>query len=529
MPDRGQLVAFAAYGPLHRFVPPYHAPIGTDRQYQALDEYAYHEWVAGTLGDERTVDFLIQRRMYIYFLMGQYEQALGIGERLLARHRAAGNRTGEAKTLADLAELYVSTGRSVEGMRYLARAGLILERTRRTDRYLSALCSYGDAATSAGLYELAAAFYEDYYAGNGPDENAYIEVVYTELLVSWGLWLHHLGQSMEAGQRLRRAEAVAAAWLARYGGPGERDNVQVLTGVRALVLAKLGEPDRAIELAESAIDAHAVHARPRYGGWMPHLALGVALRQRGDHAGARRELTAARTAVRALVARVNLDLLIQLELAELAADVLGPQACTDLVEAVREQTRQLWHQRRQRLAMLREARQREELDAQQARTAAALLRDPLTGLGNRRRFDQMITALEAGDPTAPVSLLLIDVDKFKAINDAYSHSIGDQVLREVATIIDNHCRAGVDIPVRYAGDEFTVFLRTDLAGAVEIAERIRTAVAVADFDAIAPGVPVSISAGVAAARRGTGARHLFHIADARLYDAKRSGRNRVCA
>jgi diguanylate cyclase (GGDEF)-like protein len=88
--------------------------------------------------------------------------------------------------------------------------------------------------------------------------------------------------------------------------------------------------------------------------------------------------------------------------------------------------------------------------------------DPLTGLANRRRFDQL---MDSGDLPRPTTLLVIDVDKFKLVNVHYSHTAGDLVLRDIGTILKAHCRAAADIPVRYAGDEFTVFLHTDLPAA----------------------------------------------------------------
>jgi diguanylate cyclase (GGDEF)-like protein len=177
--------------------------------------------------------------------------------------------------------------------------------------------------------------------------------------------------------------------------------------------------------------------------------------------------------------------------------------------------------------MLRQARQREELEIEWASTEAALMFDPLTGLGNRRRFDQLMGAIDAGELPAPISLLIVDVDKFKAINDTHSHSAGDYVLRELGVILKANCPAADPVPIRYAGDEFTVFLQADLPTAVATAERIRSAVATTDFDEVIPGTPVSVSAGVALLRSGMSATDLFRVADNNLYQAKRGGRDRV--
>src|SRR4029450_8392545 len=126
---------------------------------------------------------------------------------------------------------------------------------------------------------------------------------------------------------------------------------------------------------------------------------------------------------------------------------------------------ELWRLRLHRLGRLRQARQREEVEAARARAQQEILRDALTRLGNRRRFDLLLN----DDLRTPLVMLLIDLDHFKAVNDAYSHSAGDRVLREVGAVLRTHCRPG-DEAVRYAGDEFVLFLRCEPTAAREVAE-----------------------------------------------------------
>jgi diguanylate cyclase (GGDEF)-like protein len=223
------------------------------------------------------------------------------------------------------------------------------------------------------------------------------------------------------------------------------------------------------------------------------------------------------------------ELIVAHELAVLAAQTDGGPAARDLLAALDVQNRLLGQQRMQQLTALHHARNREELALERAGTQAALLRDPLTGLGNRRQFDQLMAELDTGAVAGPVSLLILDVDKFKAVNDTYSHTAGDAVLRRIGAVLAACCRTGQDVPIRYAGDEFTVFCYVDVAAAIEVAERIRAAVAGTDVDRIAPGAPVSVSIGVAARTDGMTAAELFQAADANLYHAKRGGRNRVAA
>ncbi|GAB1640711.1 diguanylate cyclase [Krasilnikovia sp. MM14-A1259] len=524
------LVRMSPVGPFFRFVEQVRELVDHDRLNEALVMTDELQWVAAAFHDRPTVDLLIQRRMYTYLELQQYSAALAVGAQLMARHRAVGNLPGEARTGADLAELCLLGGRVTEGMRHLARAGLLLESTtRHNEGYHGALCSYGDAAAAAGLYDVAAAFYEEFHANCASTVRAVFEYRYGSLLVSWGLWLDQVGQSFEAGHRWRRLEEITGAWLTTLGPAAAANDVEVITSARALALAKLGRHDEAIALAQPVVVARHTGPYTAVDVWWAHLALAVALRARGEHEAARRESLAADYLVCQDIMAADDRLLVQRELAVLNADALGREACGDLLVALQAEAKHLWRQRRQRLAMLHEARQREELEIAHARTHDALLRDPLTGLGNRRRFDQVMSGLRPGDGIPPVSLVLIDVDNFKTINDTHSHTAGDRVLRDIAAIIGAHCRRDIDTPVRYAGDEFTVFLDGDLASAAAVAERIRAAVAATDFGHLTPGTPVSISTGVATLRAGMTAADLFHAADTNLYRAKRGGRNRVAA
>ena len=355
--------------------------------------------------------------------------------------------------------------------------------------------------------------------------NTPYEIAYATTLMFWGVRLDHLGRDREAAVRLRRCLRIVDLWL----GSSSDDHTSMALAIRsiqALALAKLGEIDRAGPIAAEIV----VPLREQEQHWaarLAHLALGVSLRGRGDPAAARREFIAA-DQLCARGARSVERLLIRYEIALLAAEMCGGEAGRDLMDTVREQARTMWQLRLDRLAMLRQAQQREQVESERALAEAELMRDPLTGLGNRRTFDRIMNAIDTGTLPGPTVLLLIDVDEFKAINDAYSHSSGDRVLVEIARILRAHCRAE-DVPARFAGDEFTVFLRADLGAGRDAAERMRSAVAAADFSAMTPGTAVSISAGVAALRPGMTGRDLFQEADRRLYQAKRDGRDRVSA
>lgn len=154
------------------------------------------------------------------------------------------------------------------------------------------------------------------------------------------------------------------------------------------------------------------------------------------------------------------------------------------------------------------------------------LSDALTGVGNRRALQEHLRAglsvAERGQQ--PTSIILMDIDHFKPINDKHGHSGGDQVLVQMAQLLTDQLRAS-DRLGRWGGEEFMVVAQaTPMHAALELAERIRKAVAAFEF---AHGDPVTLSLGVTQTLPGDTADSLVHRADKALYRAKNGGRNRV--
>lgn len=161
-----------------------------------------------------------------------------------------------------------------------------------------------------------------------------------------------------------------------------------------------------------------------------------------------------------------------------------------------------------------------------------LERDPLTGLGNRRALTFQGAQWLADNIRykQPLSMLVMDLDRFKAVNDNHGHPAGDRLLCALANTLREVTRAS-DLCIRIGGDEFVVLLpRTDLSNAMECAERIRRAVAKLVVETPTGGlVNASVSIGVATYRHGMDLDQLYHQADGALYAAKRAGCNRVLA
>jgi diguanylate cyclase (GGDEF)-like protein len=175
---------------------------------------------------------------------------------------------------------------------------------------------------------------------------------------------------------------------------------------------------------------------------------------------------------------------------------------------------------------------RDEIERQNRELQTLASRDALTGCLNRRSMMQQFSSFWGLSQRheMPLACAMIDVDKFKSVNDRFGHATGDEVLKQVATILQQAARES-DVVCRYGGEEFCVLMpHTDLAGARIAAERFRAAIESHDW----PVTPITASFGVCchvAGENGTpvSVEQMLERADAALYHAKHTGRNRVCA
>jgi diguanylate cyclase (GGDEF)-like protein len=157
------------------------------------------------------------------------------------------------------------------------------------------------------------------------------------------------------------------------------------------------------------------------------------------------------------------------------------------------------------------------------------LRDSLTGLYNRRVLKEILHLEENKRKPSPLSILILDVDDFKLINDTFGHPAGDQVLSVIGKLLMDNSRKE-NIVARYGGEEFAILLtNTGLDTALQVAERLRSKLGEQEFIFSGRKVRLSVSIGVAH-NEGEMAyqESLMSRADQALYQAKRSGKNRVC-
>jgi diguanylate cyclase (GGDEF)-like protein len=185
---------------------------------------------------------------------------------------------------------------------------------------------------------------------------------------------------------------------------------------------------------------------------------------------------------------------------------------------------ELWALRESRLTALRSHSEHHRLVREHGAVAAQALQDPLTGLPNRRALDLRLREISTSANGQPCAIALIDLDRFKAVNDARSHAAGDAVLRAVASSLRTALRAQ-DLVVRYGGDEFVVVLpATTLPVAQAVLTRATQAVAELPVDT---GAGVTMSVGVVRMPPAGSPDAALADADAAMYRAKRAGGNRV--
>jgi len=297
-----------------------------------------------------------------------------------------------------------------------------------------------------------------------------------------------------------------------------------------------GRYEEAISTAKQAIHAHKAQ-RAREAISLPEflLTLVVAQRHLGDLDAAQRHLDECRQ-IGTSAGLASILVSVEAEQAELhavrgdfARAFYGLKASHEAEKALISEQRAAQSRLRQQMLETNEVR------AEADRLRVEAHRDPLTGLYNRRFVDETLPGLLAGRaPEQVIAAAMVDLDNFKRVNDTYTHAAGDAVLVEVAQLLSDAARAGEDpsassFAARLGGEEFlVVFAGLSTAQVHERVEKLRHAVATADWGSIVGDLPMTLSAGVSWANTEDSQYTLLHRADKLLFTAKHAGRDLVC-
>ncbi|WNB85615.1 diguanylate cyclase [Cellulomonas sp. ATA003] len=427
-----------------------------------------------------------------------------------------------AKALAVLAESAVRIGEHGRAIAALAEADWHLRSIRvGTYGHLSASMAVALSMRSLNLLEDAETLLVAIQDDGSTQADLLIALESAGLSAYWGTALVTIGRQDDAGvhfvvcaQRAVRARRIAE----RLGDVQMTSRAEV---VEAFALMHLGLLDLAAARARAAAE-RATFRIELVDTYLLHLVLGRAAVEEGRLDEARERLTLVQRSA-ASAGREVWSVAATGALADLHTVEFGPHEGMDLWRSVAQEALQRsWSEREGRFAALQDRSRLRELTAHSARMGRAAVQDPLTGLGNRRMLQE--ASETNGGAARPTSVIFIDVDQFKDVNDTHTHAVGDAVLREVATILRVVSREE-DMLIRFGGDEFLILSTGPLEGAVALAHRVHGAVRAHSWDHVAPGLEVTVSIGVGRVAE-TGHASML-AADGALMSAKRSGRDRV--
>ncbi len=509
------------------------AQSGEAREAIAIVDAALQD--AAASGREDLLPRLHYIRGVAHHSLGEHHLAVGDCERLLRIAEERQDLGWSANARALRAAQYVLLGDPDEGIRDLVAAQVDLDLADDIELYVRNWAHTGLAIgfDRLRLYELARPHYlaareiGDAVAQTQPESATIDHLNLAEMHLRWGL---EAERSEGEPALLHHAETAlghardAQMWAKTLTNPRWAMTADLFTGA---ALALLGEPVEAVALLRPAIDATLGYAQPA------EATLGLVMLSRALESLDRRDDAerAARYAEELMPANPDWPLLVAVQerLARLAATA-SPEPGTLLALRYADTlAREVWAQRRRTLRAAEAQLAVEAMRAEHAEARRASTEDPLTGVSNRRFLDERLTRLAETSVASPhpISAIMLDVDRFKSINDTLGHATGDDVLRAVTRVLVDHARA-TDVVARYGGDEFILLLTdTGAEEAAQVAQRLLTALRETNWAAMTRGEPVTVSIGTATRPNLHGGAELIQLADDAMYVAKRGGGNQV--
>jgi diguanylate cyclase (GGDEF)-like protein len=443
--------------------------------------------------------------------LGAQEDAIASLLRALAAAREHGLAALETNVHNSLGSALLATGRADDAARHLA-TGVELARTLNDDSLLTKL------EQNRALVAM--------HCGDASDDEA--EAI-RHYAIGQELAEHALGLARKHANRYDEAHCLGLLGAIQRRRGREREAAAALEAT--LTLAE--QLDEAHVYAATLLELGRLDAArdPERAGQRYGKAIGLA-----ERINARNLVADACAALSALYEQTG-DLAAALDHYKRFHAVREAQLNTARQHATR--AGQLWidfQQATRQVTRYREeakslAEDKAVLAHQAEALAIAAQQDPLTGLLNRRGFEARIGELVAASDAegTPLTFALIDIDRFKTVNDTCSHQVGDIVLRRVGKMLRAHCRP-VDLTIRYGGDEFLlVFAGADTVEAGLALHRLKASIDACPWAAHAPGLSVTLSIGLAGRPRGSPIEDAIAAADRALYAAKDGGRNRIVA
>lgn len=460
---------------------------------------------------------------------GRFADALRAALAADALYRDAGNDAGSGESLLKAAAALRAAGDHSAAVELLERVEQQARRRHDARQLAQALRQIGVSSSVLGRHQHALsclAEAESMCAAEGRHSPEHLNAVLSLLNAR-----NRRVASLPEGDSTRgpTLEALLPAWAALAAdcaGPEHRRLRAMALGNRAITLHQLGRDGDAAAALEALLPQYrALGMKPNEGLCLCEWA--HCLRGLGQIGPARERY---RQAIALLDSAGTVeDRIAAYEgLAEVEEQLGDTAAALAALKHLRTLERRGSDESAKAGLLQRELRiELARLTSQWAREASE---DPLTGLGNRRALQAWLRdhlpGIEQGET---LSLVLLDLDHFKQVNDVHGHAIGDVVLQQVARLLAQGCR-GRDRAVRYGGEEFVLALAgASRHEAEEVAERVRQMVADHPWGRVSPGLRVTASLGVAEATEAADPQALLTLADKRLYAAKLAGRNRVVA
>ncbi|WP_420129163.1 diguanylate cyclase [Longimicrobium sp.] len=438
------------------------------------------------------------------YLVGDYGSALEYHQGSLGIREHTGDRAGVGYSLINIGIIHGQLGEPARVQEYMLRA---LELLERDDPQAAAVClaNIGNAYLDQGEHGPALEYLQR--AADGLRAVGHADEA--SCLSDLGRIHQARGDDETARALYLRSLALARDRDARIYEP----EILIRLGC---VEARLGEADQGLaHLHEALRIAEAQGARQQV--YAAHEALSRVHEIRGEPAKALEHFRAYHHAWREVF---STETNLRVQSAMLRSEVRQSRREAEILRQKNEALS---------AADDEKARLLEQLRAQATELERQTREDALTGLSNRRHLDRLLDAeweraLRFG---RALTVAMLDLDRFKGVNDRFSHAAGDEVLRIVARILRDHTR-GVDVVARYGGEEFCVVLvETRKDEALRLCNRLRETVAAYDWSVIHPELTVTLSAGLGSIDEADTPDDLLGIADARLYTAKHAGRNRV--